>query len=29
MKIVEEDEMTSYRRMKDEIYSFAHDALSA
>ena len=29
MKIVEEDEMTSYRRMKDEIYDFAHEALSS
>ena len=29
MKIIEEDEMTSYRRMKDEIYGFAHDALGS
>ena len=29
MTIVEEDEMISYRRMKDEIYGFVHDALGA
>lgn len=29
MKIIEEDEMTSYRRMKDEIYGFVHEALGS